>query len=102
EVRGAASHREDLRGVLPRHLAAGPAVLAVLCASPAGVGAAPAVLRRPRARAELRRLRRRGGARIDRLVPTGQYEAISALSISPVRGMFRIIIPQAWALMIPS
>src|SRR5699024_979152 len=67
EVRGAASHREDLRGVLPRHLAAGPAVLAVLCASPAGVGAAPAVLRRPRARAELRRLRRRGGARIDRL-----------------------------------
>ena len=35
-------------------------------------------------------------------VPTGQYEAISALSLSPVRGMFRIIIPQAWALMIPS
>lgn len=35
-------------------------------------------------------------------VPTGQYEAISALSLSPVRGMFRIVIPQAWALMIPS
>src|SRR5699024_11331717 len=35
-------------------------------------------------------------------VPTGQYEAISALSLRPVRGMFRIIIPQAWALMIPS
>lgn len=35
-------------------------------------------------------------------VPKGQYEAISALSLSPVRGMFRIIIPQAWALMIPS
>lgn len=35
-------------------------------------------------------------------VPAGQYEAISALSLSPLRGMFRIIIPQAWALMIPS
>ncbi|WP_246956716.1 ectoine/hydroxyectoine ABC transporter permease subunit EhuC [Brachybacterium sp. Marseille-Q7125] len=35
-------------------------------------------------------------------VPKGQYEAISALSLSPARGMFRIIIPQAWALMIPS
>src|SRR5690625_2458128 len=35
-------------------------------------------------------------------VPQGQYEAVSALSLSPVRGMFRIIIPQAWALMIPS
>ncbi|MFC7463242.1 ectoine/hydroxyectoine ABC transporter permease subunit EhuC [Brachybacterium sp. GCM10030252] len=35
-------------------------------------------------------------------VPKGQYEAISALSLSPVRGMFRVIIPQAWALMIPS
>src|SRR5699024_7479780 len=29
-------------------------------------------------------------------VPTGECEAISALSLSPVRGMFRIIIPQAW------
>ena len=35
-------------------------------------------------------------------VPKGQYEAISALSLSPVRGMFRVVIPQAWALMIPS
>jgi polar amino acid transport system permease protein len=35
-------------------------------------------------------------------VPTGQYEALSALSLSPVRGMLRVIIPQAWALMIPS
>ena len=35
-------------------------------------------------------------------VPKGQYEAISALSLSPTRGMFRIVIPQAWALMIPS
>ncbi|GAA1490136.1 ectoine/hydroxyectoine ABC transporter permease subunit EhuC [Brachybacterium sacelli] len=35
-------------------------------------------------------------------VPTGQYEAISALSLSPMRGMFRIVIPQAWALMLPS
>ncbi|MGO2361488.1 MAG: amino acid ABC transporter permease [Brachybacterium tyrofermentans] len=35
-------------------------------------------------------------------VPKGQYEALSALSLSPVRGMFRVIIPQAWALMIPS
>lgn len=35
-------------------------------------------------------------------VPRGQYEAIEALSLSPARGMFRIIIPQAWALMIPS
>ena len=35
-------------------------------------------------------------------VPKGQYEAISALSLSPVRGLFRVIIPQAWALMIPS
>lgn len=35
-------------------------------------------------------------------VPKGQYEAISALSLSPARGMFRVIFPQAWALMIPS
>jgi len=35
-------------------------------------------------------------------VPKGQYEALSALSLSPVRGLFRVIIPQAWALMIPS
>ena len=35
-------------------------------------------------------------------VAKGQYEAISALSLSPVRGLFRVIIPQAWALMIPS
>lgn len=35
-------------------------------------------------------------------VPKGQYEAISALSLSPARGMFRVVIPQAWALMIPS
>jgi len=35
-------------------------------------------------------------------VPKGQYEAISALSLSPVRGMFRVVIPQAWALMLPS
>lgn len=35
-------------------------------------------------------------------VPKGQYEAISALSLSPARGMFRIVIPQAWALMLPS
>jgi len=35
-------------------------------------------------------------------VPKGQYEAVSALSLSPMRGMFRVVIPQAWALMIPS
>lgn len=35
-------------------------------------------------------------------VPKGQFEAINALSLSPVRGMVRIVIPQAWALMIPS
>jgi polar amino acid transport system permease protein len=35
-------------------------------------------------------------------VPRGQYEAVSALSLSPTRGMFKVIIPQAWALMIPS
>ena len=35
-------------------------------------------------------------------VPKGQYEAISALSLSPLRGMFRIVVPQAWALMLPS
>ncbi|WP_087484672.1 ectoine/hydroxyectoine ABC transporter permease subunit EhuC [Brachybacterium massiliense] len=35
-------------------------------------------------------------------VPKGQYEAISALSLSPARGMLRIVIPQAWALMLPS
>lgn len=35
-------------------------------------------------------------------VPKGQYEAISALSLSPARGMFRVVIPQAWALMLPS
>ena len=35
-------------------------------------------------------------------VPKGQYEAISALSLSPARGMFRIVFPQAWALMLPS
>lgn len=35
-------------------------------------------------------------------VPKGQYEAVSALSLSPMRGMFRVVIPQAWALMLPS
>lgn len=35
-------------------------------------------------------------------VPKGQYEAVNALSLSPLRGMFRVIFPQAWALMIPS
>ena len=35
-------------------------------------------------------------------VPTGQWEASTALSLSPVHRMRRIIIPQAWALMIPS
>lgn len=35
-------------------------------------------------------------------VPTGQFEAISALSLRPARGLFRIVIPQAWALMLPS
>lgn len=35
-------------------------------------------------------------------VPAGQWEASTALSLSPVHRMRRIIIPQAWALMIPS
>jgi polar amino acid transport system permease protein len=35
-------------------------------------------------------------------VPRGQWEASMALSLSPGRRMFRIILPQAWALMIPS
>ena len=35
-------------------------------------------------------------------VPIGQWEASTALSLSPVHRMRRIIIPQAWALMIPS
>lgn len=35
-------------------------------------------------------------------VPKGQFEAINALSLSPLRGLFRIVLPQAWALMIPS
>lgn len=35
-------------------------------------------------------------------VPTGQYEAVSALSLSPARGMFRVIFPQAWSLMLPT
>lgn len=35
-------------------------------------------------------------------VSKGQWEASTALSLSPVHRMRRIIIPQAWALMIPS
>lgn len=35
-------------------------------------------------------------------VPRGQWEASMALSLSPGRRMFRVIFPQAWALMIPS
>ncbi|WP_413450077.1 ectoine/hydroxyectoine ABC transporter permease subunit EhuC [Georgenia phoenicis] len=35
-------------------------------------------------------------------VPKGQWEASVALSLSPRRRLFRIIWPQAWAIMIPS
>ena len=35
-------------------------------------------------------------------VPTAQWEATVALSLSPVKSMWRIIFPQAWAIMIPS
>ncbi|WP_166999028.1 ectoine/hydroxyectoine ABC transporter permease subunit EhuC [Paramicrobacterium fandaimingii] len=35
-------------------------------------------------------------------VPSGQWEATTALSLSPTQRMWRIIFPQAWALMIPS
>jgi len=35
-------------------------------------------------------------------VPRGQFEASVALSLSPARRLFRIIWPQAWAIMIPS
>lgn len=35
-------------------------------------------------------------------VEPGQWEAALALSLTPVRRMFRVILPQAWALMIPS
>ncbi|WP_349827199.1 ectoine/hydroxyectoine ABC transporter permease subunit EhuC [Brevibacterium litoralis] len=35
-------------------------------------------------------------------VPSGQWEASIALSHSPAQRMFRVILPQAWALMIPS
>lgn len=35
-------------------------------------------------------------------VPTGQWEATTALSLSKAQRMRRIIFPQAWALMIPS
>lgn len=35
-------------------------------------------------------------------VPTGQWEATVALSMSPAHRMRRIIFPQAWALMLPS
>ncbi|WP_324653971.1 ectoine/hydroxyectoine ABC transporter permease subunit EhuC [Georgenia sp. H159] len=35
-------------------------------------------------------------------VPKGQWEASVALSLSPARRLFRIVWPQAWAIMIPS
>ncbi|NUL45736.1 amino acid ABC transporter permease [Cellulosimicrobium funkei] len=35
-------------------------------------------------------------------VPRGQWEAATALSMSPIHRMRRVIFPQAWALMIPS
>ncbi|GGD45313.1 ectoine/hydroxyectoine ABC transporter permease subunit EhuC [Microbacterium faecale] len=35
-------------------------------------------------------------------VPKGQWEATTALSMSPTQRMVRVIFPQAWALMIPS
>lgn len=35
-------------------------------------------------------------------VPTGQWEATTALSMRPWQTTFRVIFPQAWALMLPS
>jgi polar amino acid transport system permease protein len=35
-------------------------------------------------------------------VPAGQWEATTALSLSRTQRMWRVIFPQAWALMIPS
>lgn len=35
-------------------------------------------------------------------VPTGQWEATTALSMNPFQRMWRVVFPQAWALMIPS
>ncbi|GGA63161.1 ectoine/hydroxyectoine ABC transporter permease subunit EhuC [Pseudoclavibacter endophyticus] len=35
-------------------------------------------------------------------VPRGQWEATTALSMSPMGRMVRVIFPQAWALMLPS
>ncbi|MEE6281015.1 ectoine/hydroxyectoine ABC transporter permease subunit EhuC [Georgenia sp. MJ170] len=35
-------------------------------------------------------------------VPKGQVEASVALSLSPIRRMFRVVWPQAWAIMLPS
>lgn len=35
-------------------------------------------------------------------VPTGQWEATTALSLGSVQRMYRVVFPQAWALMIPS
>ncbi len=35
-------------------------------------------------------------------VPRGQWEASIALSLSPTRRLFRVVWPQAWAIMIPS
>lgn len=35
-------------------------------------------------------------------VPAGQWEASTALSLSPAQRMRRVIFPQAWALMLPS
>lgn len=35
-------------------------------------------------------------------VPTGQWEAATAMSMSSLQRFFRVIFPQAWALMIPS
>ena len=35
-------------------------------------------------------------------VPAGQWEATTALSMTPMQRMWRVIFPQAWALMIPS
>src|SRR5690625_1157010 len=106
--RAGARCRPSVHRVLPWNVAARPALLVLLRPAPV----LPRPLRQPRggrphrrhrgAGAQLRGLRRRGRPRGAQLRAQGPVEASIALSLSPTRRMFRIIWPQAWAIMLPS
>src|SRR5699024_8044337 len=81
---------QDGRRVLPGHVPAGPAVLAVLRAAAARLRARPAVLRDPGTGSELRGVRGRGGPRLAGSgagTPVGGRRGVELLALAaPVPG----------------